>query len=216
MRWRGRRSQIPGERTSWPRNVPNSLASSSISPRLSAPPLRVTIPNPGHPELAESLIPFWGSEKEAIADYYDGDFVGAVGNAVLATDIIPAKAVGQTIVKGGFKAAPTSWRTARKALGKEGFAAPGQPLHHWLIEQRSALGKLVPGHIKNQKWNLLPMPDAATHGRLSHKYKDLKEFNPIEKFRYGLPIGVQVTTADALGHALMKGKAEWDKRKPPK
>lgn len=41
-----------------------------------------------HPGTAESLVPVWGSAREAIADYREGDMVGPVGNGALAlTDL---------------------------------------------------------------------------------------------------------------------------------
>lgn len=59
-----------------------------------------------HPGTAESLIPVWGSARESVADLYDGDYLGAAGNLVLAaSDLIPAKAVGGVFVKAGIKGA---------------------------------------------------------------------------------------------------------------
>jgi hypothetical protein len=38
----------------------------------------------GHPELLESLIPVWGSGREAVADFQEGDHAGAALNGALA------------------------------------------------------------------------------------------------------------------------------------
>jgi hypothetical protein len=170
-------------------------------------------PDVGHPGTAESLIPIWGAGREALADAHDGDVWGAVGNGLLAvTDVVPAKALGGIIVKGGFKAAPKGWKTARAALGKEGFAAPGQHLHHWAIPQ-SGWGKKVPGEIKNAKWNLLPMPSAEVHGRLTGSYLGKPQYNPVERYFRGTPVGVQAGVVSVGGHGVA---AATDKRQKPR
>jgi hypothetical protein len=55
----------------------------------------------GHPGFAESLIPVWGSGREAVADYQEGDYVGAALNGVLAASDMSlagdaAKAIGKS------------------------------------------------------------------------------------------------------------------------
>jgi hypothetical protein len=170
-------------------------------------------PDVGHPGTAESLIPVWGAGREALADAYDGDVLGAVGNGLLAvTDVVPAKALGGVVVKGGFKAAPKAWKVARAALGKEGFAAKGQHVHHWAIPQ-SGWGKNIPGEIKNAKWNLKPMPSAEVHGRITGTYLGKRQYNPLEGYVRGTPVGVQAGVISAGGHGVA---AVVDKRQKPK
>lgn len=54
----------------------------------------------GHPGFAESLIPVWGSGREAVADFQEGDYAGAALNAGLAaSDVFLAGAVGKALSK---------------------------------------------------------------------------------------------------------------------
>jgi hypothetical protein len=156
----------------------------------------------GHPGLGESLIPVWGSAREAIADVHDGNYWGAAGNAFLAaTDVVPVKALAGTAIKGGFKAAKPGWKAARAALTKEGFAAPGQHVHHWLIPQ-NGWGRAIPGEIKNAKFNLMPMPDAITHGRIHGPYLGAPQYNAVERFFVGTPKRFQAGVGSVGGHAV--------------
>lgn len=50
----------------------------------------------GRPGFAESLIPVWGSGREAIADFQEGDYVGAgINGAAAASDLFLAGAAGK-------------------------------------------------------------------------------------------------------------------------
>lgn len=57
---------------------------------------------------------------------------------------------------------------------KRGMLAPKQHGHHWAIPQ-NGWGKNVPDRIKNQPWNIKPMPSAEVHGRLAYLAPDLTE-----------------------------------------
>lgn len=77
-----------------------------------------------HPGTLESMIPIWGSGKEALADLEDKNYAGAAINAGLAvSDVVIAKAVLSGLAKGGLKVAgPHVWRTTfpeRKAAPKK-------------------------------------------------------------------------------------------------
>ena len=100
---------------------------------------RSDLPDVGHPGTVESMIPIWGSGREALADLHDHNYVGAGVNGVLAgSDVILAKALAGGLLKGGLKMAGSYvWRNARweadsmrQWLGKQGFLAKGQPGHH--------------------------------------------------------------------------------------
>lgn len=97
----------------------------------------------GHPSTAESLIPVWGSAREAVADVYDGDYLGAAGNTVLAvSDFIPAKAIGGVALKAGLKGA-TKVEASLKA---------GRRLETALKDgARAAQRAVVPSNPKNWK-----------------------------------------------------------------
>jgi len=58
--------------------------------------------------------------------------------------------------------ATRGWLGGPKGPGGAFTRQTGQQYHHWLIEQNSKIGKLVPESIKNQPWNLNPIP-RATH-----------------------------------------------------
>ncbi len=157
-----------------------------------------------HPGTAESLIPVWGSAREAIADYNEGDMVGAVANGALAlTDLTGEGYVLKSIGKGGLKVAGShAWKDTRKWLGPEGQAllAKGQHGHHWLIPQ-NGWGKKVPEAIKNQPWNVMPMPNSQTHARLHGKLGDMPKFNALERYVQGTPAWWKVQNGVWATHA---------------
>lgn len=157
-----------------------------------------------HPGIAESFIPVWGSAREAVADYREGDMVGAVANGALAvTDLTGEGYVLKSLGKGGLKVAGShAWKDTRKWLGPEGKAllAKGQHGHHWLIPQ-NGWGKNVPDAVKNQPWNIKPMPSAETHARMHGKRGDLPQFNAVERYVQGTPTWWKVQNGVWAGHA---------------
>ena len=186
----------------------------------------------GHPGFAESLIPVWGSGREAVADFQEGDYAGgALNTALAASDLFLAGALAKGLLKGGGKAAfyvarkttknganrtaknPYDWDDyVRPWLGKDGaMLAPRQHGHHWLIPQ-NGWGKNVPDRIKNQPWNIKPMPDPVTHGRIHHRYGKQPRFNPAQRYWYGTPAWAKVTTGGAVGDTIGTAKAWNDRR----
>lgn len=174
------------------------------------------LPDVGRPTAAESLIPIWGSGRTALAELHDGNYVGAAVNGALAvSDLVPAKAIGGALLKGGLKAAPTVWRTkpweaAKGVVGKRqwltehGFAAAGQPVHHWAIHQ-GGRGKRVPDAIKNGLWNLKPTQGAVQHGRIHGPYtvngQRLPQYNAAQRIWYGTPDWFKAANVSIPGHA---------------
>jgi hypothetical protein len=174
----------------------------------------------GHPGFAESLIPVWGSGRGAIADAQEGDYLGAaVNGALAASDLLLAKSIAEGVGKGAFYVTrnaarnPYDWdRYVRPWLGDErGMLAPRQHGHHWAIPQ-GGWGKTVPDWIKNQPWNIKPMPDAVTHWRIDHRVGSLPRFNPLERYWHGTPTWSKVAAADALGHPIAAATAGRDRR----
>lgn len=186
-----------------------------------------------HPGLAESLIPVWGSGREAIADYREGDIYGAIGNTVLAaTDLAGGFAVAplaKTMIKAASKQGsrvgllrpakdPYLWDHARKRMVQNGYLQKGQDGHHWLIPQ-NGWGKRVPTAIKNQPWNIKPMLNSAEgkamHGRITNAYtlnNERKErFNALGRYIVGTPTWWKAVNAGAIGHPVGAAKAEWDR-----
>jgi hypothetical protein len=120
----------------------------------------------------------FGSGRDAYVDFKNGNYVGAAFNAAMAvSDIFLVKGL---VVAGGKVAAGTAFKTSgshvwktgtRPWLRKTGQAKPRQEIHHWLFHQNEGIGKHVPEFIKNQPWNLMPMPlnNPAFHQALHGK-----------------------------------------------
>lgn len=174
-----------------------------------------------HPGLAESLIPVWGSAREAVADYHDGDYLGMVGNGVLAaSDLIPGTAVVKGVAKGvkyasyakTLKNSENAWKwkqSVRPWMGhkKEKLLDKGQHGHHWAIPHQERWGKYVPDQIKNHPLNIMPMKSPEMHGRLHGPYKKQPPYNAVERYVHGTPTWVKVGQGGAIGHGGMGVKA---------
>jgi hypothetical protein len=202
--------------------------------RAEAAEARSPPPSVGHPELLESLIPVWGSGREAVADFQEGDYAGAALNGALAaSDLFLAGSIVKGVAKGGFytvgkiaakkatmkptKTTPYNWDAkVRPWMGKQGYLAKGQAGHHWAIPQ-NGWGKGVPERIKNQPWNIKPMPEgpagAEMHGRMTGRYKGKPKFNALEQYIYGTPAWSKTATGAAVGHPAAAAKAESEKRR---
>ncbi|WP_340646007.1 hypothetical protein [Phenylobacterium sp.] len=175
----------------------------------------------GHPGELESLIPVWGSGREALADFEDGDYIGAGLNGALAvSDLAVAGSLGKGLVKGGVfiankatrRAAPYGWKgNVRTWMGEQKFLKPGQHGHHWAIPQNEGWGKAVPDFIKNQPWNIKPMPSPQVHGRIHGRYGGQPQFKPAQRYWYGTPAWSKWATGSAVGHPAM-GAAEQGRR----
>lgn len=173
----------------------------------------------GHPGFAESLIPIWGSGREAVADFQDGDYVGAALNAGLAVSDVflggavlkaGAKTAAKAAARGsGKKALSTTWNATRKRMQKEGYIPPGQQGHHWLIPQ-NGWGKQVPPGVKNSHWNILPRePDV--HGRIHHRVRGQPRYNVAERYVHGTPTTAKVAMGAAAGHPTAAAKAQLER-----
>jgi len=110
-----------------------------------------------------------------------------VGLAAVAGALTGGLAEGAFAWKGG----SNSWGATRKWLGKNVWDLDkGQEVHHWLIEQGSKIGKMVPNSIKNQPWNLNPMVSNAWHDFLHN-------LDPITRTILGAPGWAQGAGAGA-------------------
>jgi len=175
----------------------------------------------GHPGFAESLIPVWGSGREAVADFQEGDYAGgALNTALAASDLFAGGAVAKGVIKGGkyaLKASksvakdPYAWKNVRRWMGKEGILDSGQHGHHWLIPQ-NGWGKNVPTWIKNHPLNIKGMSDPVTHWRIDHRVGDLPRFNPAQRYWYGTPDWAKAAAVGAVGHPVGAVKARSDRR----
>ncbi len=93
-------------------------------------------------------------------------------------------ATGSAYLQGAMKIKKGShtWKQTRRWLGNTqwGGVQKGQQVHHWLIERNSRIGKLIPESIKNQPWNLNPMPTPAAHTAIH-------QMNPVARTIMGAP-----------------------------
>ena len=171
-------------------------------------------PEVSHPGAVESLIPIWGSGREALADLHDGDYLGAAGNGAMAiSDLALVKGLVVDGLKGAAKISGShAWHSkpwddvpgGRAWMGEKGHLKPGQHGHHGIIPQ-NGWGKAVPDFVKNQPWNIKGL-DAATHGRIHGRYTvdgvKLPRFNPVERVWHGTPIWTKPAAAGAVGGAV--------------
>lgn len=175
-----------------------------------------------HPGELEGLIPVWGPGREAIADAFDGDYLGAIGNGALAVaDLSGGAAITRSALRGAIirpiskatgKTQTHAWSRMREDMGKSEngkaqLLEKGQHGHHWLIPHKEGLGKFVPNVIKNQPWNITPMPSAEVHGRIHGRYKGKPRFNPAERIWYGTPRWSKVAAGGGGAHGMSSAKS---------
>jgi RHS repeat-associated protein len=137
------------------------------------------------PGEKEYFIPVWGSGRAAMHNLQNGQWVRATFNGAMAvSDIFLIKTIATGVSKGALKlGSSNTWPATRAWLRKNGQAAYGQPMHHWLVPQ-GTWGTKVPEWLKNQPWNLMGMPSTQFHNLLHGAYG---EFGKLEKIWYGSP-----------------------------
>ncbi|WP_347557573.1 RHS repeat-associated core domain-containing protein [Robbsia sp. KACC 23696] len=97
----------------------------------------------------------------------DGRFACVDWTSVGLSAIVGALTGGLANGSFAWKTGSNTWSATRKWLAKDVWdLKKGQNVHHWFIEQNSAIGKVVPDRIKNQPWNLNPMRSALSHSKL--------------------------------------------------
>jgi hypothetical protein len=141
-----------------------------------------------HPGVAESVVPVWGSGREAVADALEGDVVGAVVNTGLAlSDLAPGAYALKAGAKGAVKLAGShTWNATRKWMGKNGLLEAGQHGHHGIIP-RNGWGKIVPDGIKNQPWNITATRNVEDHMRIHGPYRGQPQYGQVERYWRGSP-----------------------------
>ncbi|WP_207483088.1 hypothetical protein [Arenibaculum pallidiluteum] len=173
----------------------------------------------GRPGLAESFIPVWGSGREAIADFQEGNYLGAALNAGLAaSDLFVAgtlaKAVGKAMGKGGlkggayallgpiWKGGATDWDNISRHMRNLGMLEKGQHGHHWLIPN-NRWGKYVPNSIKNHPFNIKAMPSDEIHMRVHNKWRGMPRFGYTLRYWHGTPHVSKAATVSTGGHGSL-------------
>lgn len=110
---------------------------------------------------------------------------------------------------GVWKSGSNTWNETRKWLGKQGFALPGEQVHHWAIRQRSFLGEMFPSLI-NQKWNLKPISNGAVkgadslRGHMGIHGRGRVSLNPFESVFFGSPSWAKAVGASSVGHGISR------------
>jgi hypothetical protein len=190
-------------------------------------PAQAKPPSVGHPGFAESLIPVWGSGREALADYQEGDYAGAALNGALAaSDLFLAGDIAKAVGKSGLYALHGPWlrEAGKRAFPNKFFEAPekqtwkavsrymhdtvgpgGEKLlrkgyegHHWLIPHKG-WGKAFPDWLKNHPWNIKEL-EVSRHQRIHRMWKGEPRFGPIERTWVGMPAWSKVVVGQAAGH----------------
>ncbi len=166
------------------------------------------------PSLLESAIPVVGPAWEFAADVQQKHYGHAALDAAVGLLDVP---VAKAIVKGGVKVlagkafyvpkkertleASYNWKEkVRPWMAEANYLKPGQHGHHGLIPQ-NGWGKAVSNKIKNQPWNIKPMPDSVTHMKIHGLFGHAK-FNPLQRYWHGTPSWWKAANASAAGHGV--------------
>lgn len=177
----------------------------------------------GHPGFAESLIPVWGSGREAVADFQEGDYGGAALNGALAaSDLFLAGSIGKGLAKGGLymikgpigkSVAGQEWKAVRADMGKRGLLEKYQHGHHAFIPRKATS---VPAAVRNHPLNIKGMPTevrgttgySEIHGRIHGPYAGKPRFSAFERYWYGTPDWSKVVAGQAVGRPAAAAKAQ--------
>jgi hypothetical protein len=151
-----------------------------------------------HPGWAESLFPVWGPARAAMVDSANGDGWGWAGNSGLA--LLDLTGAGELIRYPPKLIGSHSWRATRQWLTKTGFAEKGEVVHHGMFERNQGIGKYLPDWLKNQPWNLKPMPSAQIHDRMAHDAWKMPQLNLFQQLHYGTPDWAKWAAPAAVGH----------------
>jgi hypothetical protein len=173
-----------------------------------------------HPDFGESLLPVWGSAREAIADVYDGDYAGATLNGALAaSDLFLLK----SLATGGVKTAryfamlaekkarkdhPEHWkRIVRPWMGDRGYLQPRQIGHHWFFPENSK----APNWLKNHHANIQPMPSRPVHNSI-HGQFGRPQYPPLKRYKEAVPTWAKVQQGAVVGDAIGTAKSYSDRK----
>lgn len=152
----------------------------------------------------ESLIPIWGSGREAAAAFSAGNYwTGAAYTVLAISDIFLVKSIATGIGRGAWKLGSHTWSATRRWYGKGYNLAKGTEAHHWAISQQT-IKKYGWHSWANQPWNLKPIPGLgpyssktvhlAVHGRSAQVH-----FNFARRVWYGTPEWFKAGTISGVG-----------------
>ena len=170
----------------------------------------------------ESLIPIWGSGRQASWDYKRGCYQGAILNGALAvSDVALVKSAAMAGAKGAFKTGSMTWAATRAWYAASREVAAGIPIHHWAIPQ-NGWGKNIPTWIKNQPWNLLPVVPPKGSPFSPQQFHNLIEgktlrsgplagqtMDALDRFVYGVPGWAKNAAGNLIGKQI-QGLQWWE------
>lgn len=169
----------------------------------------------GHPGFGESLIPVWGSGREALADFREGHNIAGMLNGVLAaSDLYLGADIAKAVAKGGrfaiigaMREAPKEqkWPKVRSKMKELKLLKPGLEGHHWAIPQNQ-WGKDIWKGFTNHPLNIKGLR-TETHARLRHKIGDKPRFGLLGRYWFGTPDWSKVATVSAVGHPIAAAEA---------
>lgn len=164
------------------------------------------------PSTWESLIPVWGSGKQAVHEFQQGNYVWGTVNGLLAvSDLFLVGAISKGLVKGGlrlgFNPGLLSWRATRKWYGK--YYSRFSPLpkytqvHHVFLKQGTKyrwLPDAIENAVKNHPLNLKPI--LATTKQSSQKLHTYIHHgsNPAKRWWLGHPGWAKNSAMNMPGH----------------
>lgn len=172
----------------------------------------------------ESLIPVWGSGRQAIHDFQQGHYGWGTFNGLLAvSDLFLVGTLGKGLVKGGlrlgFKANSQTWNAARKWYGK--YYSRFSPLpkytqvHHVFLHRGTRyrwLPDAIENAVKNHPLNLKPILATQQHSSQAlHTYIHHGS-NPAKRWWLGYPGWAKTGSANIPGH--LTGQARSHERGP--
>jgi RHS repeat-associated protein len=149
--------------------------------------ITITLNPSVEPDFTDGLVPLWGPFRQAMYEYYNGNYaMGALNAAFILTDALGVGYAARALRYAKYVDGK-NWKSLSRVLHNanlpEGpLAQKGQAIHHWLIEQRGKLSKMVK-ELVGEKWgnriinnplNLYPVPavnglhSMAVHGIIHH------------------------------------------------
>jgi RHS repeat-associated protein len=142
----------------------------------------------GAPGFWEGMIPIWGPSRAAINDFQCGQWGWGALNVIFAvSDVFIVGSLTRNAVRGTlWKTGGVAWPTVRRWLAQRGVVRSGQQVHHWAIPQ-AGWGRNVSNRIKNQPWNLIPMPPDRRIHEAIHGGGELADARVPLTLWYGTP-----------------------------
>lgn len=162
----------------------------------------------------ESLMPVWGSGRQAVNDFSAGNYVwGSINSVGAVSDIFLIKSAATMAGKGAWKSGSATWGATRKWLAKRRYAQTGQHVHHGVVAREVFEGTWSE-KVFNQPWNLKPLePRPGYSMDMWHKMVEgkLPGLNPAERWWFGTPDWLryaEISGAGRIGDAFRGDDAD--------